>query len=203
VVPTTNATNTPSFQIVAFSLIVNTTMPLQRRQEREYLKNLNNFLDQSEFYFSLDYDITRRVQHIVSMTAAERAQPLWQRVDDRFFWNKHISRSFIEAKVTLPPQLTLTWLGLAFMSYCFYFCLSIYRLQLDEWILPVMDGFIHVEVCEVGGLIFDYILMSRRSCFRTGIHPREISSIPPAHADNGPLTLIDCINRCSISDARR
>jgi hypothetical protein len=77
-------------------------MPLQRRQEREYLKNLNNFLDQSEFYFSLDYDITRRVQHIVSMTAAERAQPLWQRVDDRFFWNKHISRSFIEAKVTLP-----------------------------------------------------------------------------------------------------
>lgn len=110
-VPTTNSTNTPSFQIVAFSLIVNTTMPLQRRQEREYLKNLNNFLDQSEFYFSLDYDITRRVQHIVSMTAAERAQPLWQRVDDRFFWNKHISRSFIEAKVAapgLPPQLTLT-----------------------------------------------------------------------------------------------
>jgi hypothetical protein len=88
--------------------------------------------------------------------------------------------------------------GLAFMSYCFY----LYRVQLDEWILPVMDGFIHVEVCEVGGLIFDYILMSRRSCFRTGI-TLEISSIQPAHADNGPLTLIDCINRCPISDARR
>ena len=83
------------------------------------------------------------------------------------------------------------------MSYCFY------RVQLDEWILPVMDGFIHVEVCEVGGLIFDYILMSRRSCFRTGIHTREISSIPLVDADNGPLRLIDCINRCSVSDARR
>lgn len=125
----------------------------ERRQEREYLKNLNNFLDQSEFYFSLDYDITRRVQHIVSMTAAERAQPLWQRVDDRFFWNKHISRSFIEAK-------------------------------LDEWILPVMDGFIHVEVCEVGGLIFDYILMSRRSCFRTGARYQTRGADPQGRVAN-------------------
>jgi hypothetical protein len=88
-----------AFPFLCFVLIAVFVLNVQRRQEREYLKILNNFLDQSEFYFCFDYDITRRVQHITRMTAEEKSQPLWQRVDERFFWNKHISRSFIEANV--------------------------------------------------------------------------------------------------------
>eukprot|EP01114_Cavostelium_apophysatum_P012537 TRINITY_DN2828_c0_g1_i1.p1 TRINITY_DN2828_c0_g1~~TRINITY_DN2828_c0_g1_i1.p1 ORF type:complete len:1101 (-),score=229.55 TRINITY_DN2828_c0_g1_i1:34-3336(-) len=39
---------------------------------------------------------------------------------------------------------------------------------LDEWIIPVMDGFIKITNEEISGHKFTYSLLSRRSCDRTG-----------------------------------
>jgi len=119
------------------------------------------------------------------MTPEQRKLPLWQRVDERFFWNRHLSQKFIEHQVMR-----------------FDFCLALKSARrcrqpnqptnqpkLDEWILPVMDGFIHVQVCEVGGQLFDYILISRRSCFRTGtIYLHATAQLLSAFADLNHLS---------------
>lgn len=47
--------------------------------------------------------------------------------------------------------------------------------EINDWFLAVMDGFIYIEHMEIPNIIdprnstrFDYILISRRDCSRTG-----------------------------------
>jgi len=65
----------------------------QRKAERNYLKVLTKSLEDSEFYFSYDYDITRRAQD--NLLNPKTDVPLWQRVDGRFFWNKYVSNQVL------------------------------------------------------------------------------------------------------------
>ncbi|RUS18439.1 hypothetical protein BC937DRAFT_88776 [Endogone sp. FLAS-F59071] len=43
------------------------------------------------------------------------------------------------------------------------------RLELHEWILPVSQGSLQIETCEIEGYTFDFILISRRSRERAGL----------------------------------
>jgi hypothetical protein len=43
------------------------------------------------------------------------------------------------------------------------------RLQLSKFILPVVHGFIEIHNCSINKKSFDFILISRRSCYRAGI----------------------------------
>ncbi|XP_066094716.1 phosphatidylinositide phosphatase SAC2 isoform X2 [Saccopteryx bilineata] len=85
---------------------------LERRLLEELLKM---FMDSESFYYSLSYDLTNSVQR---QSAAEKdPRPLWQKVDDRFFWNKYMIQD-------------LTEIGTR---------------DVDFWIIPIIQGFVQIE----------------------------------------------------------
>ena len=40
--------------------------------------------------------------------------------------------------------------------------------EISDWFLAVIDGYIHIEHCSIHNIEFDYLLISRRDCSRTG-----------------------------------
>ncbi|XP_053245012.1 phosphatidylinositide phosphatase SAC2 isoform X2 [Podarcis raffonei] len=73
------------------------------------------FMDSDSFYYSLTYNLTNSVQR---QSACEKANlPLWKKVDDRFFWNKHMLEDLI----------------------------NIGKSEVDFWIIPVIQGFVQIE----------------------------------------------------------
>nr|XP_020763541.1 phosphatidylinositide phosphatase SAC2 isoform X2 [Odocoileus virginianus texanus] len=85
---------------------------LERRLLEELLKM---FMDSESFYYSLTYDLTNSVQR---QSAGEKdPRPLWQKVDDRFFWNKYMIQD-------------LTEIGTR---------------DVDFWIIPIIQGFVQIE----------------------------------------------------------
>ncbi|UYV81438.1 INPP5F [Cordylochernes scorpioides] len=125
------------------------------RVEREFLRMFN---DTSSFYYSLTGDITTSLQRQHKHPC--KNVPLWRRVDDRFFWNKHMLSDLIECEDPLA----------------------------DHWILPIIQGFVQIEHCVLDASIMDLsptdssitsfsslpdkeytmMLVSRRSRFRAG-----------------------------------
>uniref|UniRef100_A0A8C0V7H0 Inositol polyphosphate-5-phosphatase F n=1 Tax=Cyanistes caeruleus TaxID=156563 RepID=A0A8C0V7H0_CYACU len=87
----------------------------KERLEKRLLEELfKMFMDSDSFYYSLSYDLTNSVQR---QSACEKTNlPLWRKVDDRFFWNKHM----IEC---LPPP----------------------NAEVDFWIIPIIQGFVQIE----------------------------------------------------------
>ncbi|XP_018431365.1 PREDICTED: phosphatidylinositide phosphatase SAC2-like, partial [Nanorana parkeri] len=88
----------------------------KEKLERRLLEELfKMFMDSDSFYYSRTYDLTNTVQR---QSASEKSGlPLWQRVDERFFWNRHMLRDLID----LQDQ------------------------QGEFWILPVIQGFVQIE----------------------------------------------------------
>eukprot|EP00073_Rattus_norvegicus_P034121 XP_008758186.1 PREDICTED: phosphatidylinositide phosphatase SAC2-like [Rattus norvegicus] len=68
---------------------------LERRLLEELLKM---FMDSESFYYSLTYDLTNSVQR--QSTGEKDGRPLWQKVDDRFFWNKYMIQDLSEIGVS-------------------------------------------------------------------------------------------------------
>ncbi|OCT71319.1 phosphatidylinositide phosphatase SAC2 [Xenopus laevis] len=88
----------------------------KEKLERRLLEELfKMFMDSDSFYYSWTYDLTCSVQRQSSREKNEL--PLWQTVDDRFFWNKHMIQDLINLK---DPQGSL-------------------------WILPIIQGFVQIE----------------------------------------------------------
>nr|XP_020642162.1 phosphatidylinositide phosphatase SAC2 isoform X2 [Pogona vitticeps] len=72
-------------------------------------------MDSDSFYYSLTYDLTNSVQR---QSACEKTTlPLWKKVDDRFFWNKHMIEDLI----------------------------NICKSEVDFWIIPIIQGFVQIE----------------------------------------------------------
>ncbi|KAJ6669022.1 hypothetical protein lerEdw1_007831 [Lerista edwardsae] len=88
----------------------------KERLERRLLEELfKMFMDSDSFYYSLTYDLTNSVQR---QSACEKTGlPLWKKVDDRFFWNKHMIEDLI----------------------------NIGNPEVDFWIIPVIQGFVQIE----------------------------------------------------------
>ncbi|XP_062352535.1 phosphatidylinositide phosphatase SAC2 isoform X1 [Cinclus cinclus] len=88
----------------------------KERLEKRLLEELfKMFMDSDSFYYSLSYDLTNSVQR---QSACEKTNlPLWRKVDDRFFWNKHMIEDLI----------------------------SIDSAEVDFWIIPIIQGFVQVE----------------------------------------------------------
>ncbi|XP_041065823.1 phosphatidylinositide phosphatase SAC2 isoform X1 [Carcharodon carcharias] len=88
----------------------------KERLERRLLEELiKMFVDSDSFYFSLTYDLTNSVQRLSA--SEKKGESIWQRVDDRFFWNKHMIDDLI--KVNDPNA--------------------------DFWIVPIIQGFVQIE----------------------------------------------------------
>ncbi|XP_072565473.1 phosphatidylinositide phosphatase SAC2 isoform X2 [Paramormyrops kingsleyae] len=87
---------------------------LEKRLLDEFFKI---FMDSDSFFYSMTYDLTNAVQRQGGVGKPEVPPPLWQRVDDRFFWNKHMIQEVIDLQVP----------------------------QVDFWVTPIIQGFVQVE----------------------------------------------------------
>ncbi|CAL1673573.1 unnamed protein product [Lasius platythorax] len=123
----------------------------KERFEKRILEELNKiFTETDSFFFCQTGDITNSLQRqcIAESQQCNQNKPLWQRVDDRFFWNKHMLQDII----------------------------NLDKDKANCWILPIIQGYVQIEKCivEVGfdeqpqQEIFNLAIISRRSRFRAG-----------------------------------
>ncbi|XP_046476213.1 phosphatidylinositide phosphatase SAC2 isoform X1 [Neodiprion pinetum] len=122
--------------------------------EKRILDELSKiFMETDSFFFCRTGDITNTLQRQSAQRelgkgSCDRSKPLWQRVDDRFFWNKHMLQDIINLNSE----------------------------KADCWILPIIQGYVQIEQCKVEiGYdcqqqfeIFNLAIISRRSRFRAG-----------------------------------
>ncbi|KAG8435805.1 hypothetical protein GDO86_013664 [Hymenochirus boettgeri] len=88
----------------------------KERLERRLLEELfKMFMDSDSFYYSWTYDLTNTVQRQSSRDKNDLA--LWQTVDDRYFWNKHMVQDLLNIKDSKG----------------------------SFWILPIIQGFVQIE----------------------------------------------------------
>ncbi|XP_073540702.1 phosphatidylinositide phosphatase SAC2 isoform X2 [Phyllobates terribilis] len=73
------------------------------------------FMDSDSFYYSWTYNLTNSVQR--QSTTEVLDQPLWRRVDERFFWNRQMLQDLMELEEDHGRS----------------------------WILPIIQGFVQIE----------------------------------------------------------
>lgn len=116
--------------------------------EKKLLGLVKESLYSGPLYFSYEYDLTSSMQHQIQQSAGAAAgaavPPMWQRADERFFWNRHLQERFIAHARAHPGA------------------------SLDAFIMPVMFGFIEVKLASVNGRSFVLGLVARRSRHRAG-----------------------------------
>ncbi|XP_059803799.1 phosphatidylinositide phosphatase SAC2 [Hypanus sabinus] len=122
----TQSPDDTKFLLKTFSQIkCNVAVPIKKkakenkekeRLERRLLEELiKMFVDSDSFYYSQSYDLTNSIQR---QSASEKKEAsLWQRVDDRFFWNKYMMDDLIQLN---DPKV-------------------------DFWIVPIIQGFVQIE----------------------------------------------------------
>ncbi|KAK5113633.1 hypothetical protein LTR62_003260 [Meristemomyces frigidus] len=129
-------------------------MPMRERQitdadEQMYLTYLKAQIKTSPMYFSYSFDVTNSFQRQAQLDAN---QPLWQRADDRFFWNRFLCTSLIDFR---EGKSSRRFSGSAQPS-------------VDAYILPVMFGMMSITNTSIKGNAMTFTLISRRSRHRAG-----------------------------------
>ncbi|CCX32512.1 SacI homology domain-containing protein [Pyronema domesticum] len=119
-------------------------LPMQERElhdpdEDTYLALLRAHLRTAPMYFSYSFDLTNTFQR---QTSANTALPLWQRADERFFWNRYIQSDLIDIRTTNP--------------------------QVDPYILPVVFGFLKISTTNLNNTPLTFVLITRKSRHRAG-----------------------------------
>ena len=129
-------------------------LPLRERQvhdpdEDTYLTYLKTLLKNGPMYFSYTFDLTNSFQR---QNEINPSVPMWERADDRFYWNKFINASMIDfrsgkasGRITSGAQPAI-----------------------DPYILPVMYGMLRITNTSIKGNGLTFILITRRSRHRTG-----------------------------------
>lgn len=83
------------------------------------------FTDSDSFYYSETFDLTTSLQRQHSEGyQSNKHLPLWQQVDPRFFWNRHMVDELIQAD--RDPELEKLY---------------------SHWIIPVIQGYVQIENC--------------------------------------------------------
>ncbi|USW48008.1 Putative SAC domain-containing protein [Septoria linicola] len=137
-----------------YKVVATEFLPLRERQvhdpdEDTYLAYLKTLLKNGPMYFSYSFDLTNSFQR---QATSDANKPLWERADDRFFWNRFISSSLINlrlgksaGRLSSGPQPAV-----------------------DPYILPVMYGMMRITNTSIKGNALTFVLITRRSRFRTG-----------------------------------
>ncbi|KAJ4392518.1 Phosphoinositide phosphatase sac1 [Neurospora sp. IMI 360204] len=127
-------------------------LPLRERQihdpdEDKFLNLLKGFIKSGPMYFSYSLDITntnqRQAQH-------DLATPLWQRADDRFFWNRFLQSDLINFRTKGGRGSPAPQPGI------------------DPYILPVIFGMFEIHPTTFKGTPITIALITRRSRHRAG-----------------------------------
>ncbi|KAG4303873.1 hypothetical protein PORY_002727 [Pneumocystis oryctolagi] len=110
--------------------------------EIQYIELIKKHLKSGSFYFSYTLDITNTVQRQIALNINSKI-PIWKGADDRFFWNKFIQSDLIDLTETFHSDI-------------------------DNYILPLVYGFVKITHIVVKGYFLVITLISRRSKFRAG-----------------------------------
>lgn len=90
-------------------------------------------------YFSYTFDLTSSFQR---QSSVNLSLPLWQRADDRFFWNRYVQSDLIDLRSSNPA--------------------------VDPYILPTFFGFLSISASAIKSTPCTFILLTRRSRHRAG-----------------------------------
>lgn len=142
------------FDVIPYRKTVLTLTEAQAQDNRMFLTMINSVLNTDGFYFCTDYDLTHTQQRLANTSPDFQEMSLLERADQRFVWNGNLLRDIIG-----QPEL-------------------------HKFAFPVIHGFVVMKPCSINGKIFEWILISRRSCFRAGVryYVRGIDS--EGHAAN-------------------
>uniref|UniRef100_H9GL71 Phosphatidylinositol-3-phosphatase SAC1 n=1 Tax=Anolis carolinensis TaxID=28377 RepID=H9GL71_ANOCA len=142
------------FDILSYKKTILHLTDIQLQDNKIFLAMISHVLSVDGFYFSTTYDLTHTLQRLANTSPEFQEMSLLERADPRFVWNGHLLREFAS-----QPEL-------------------------HRFAIPVMHGFIVMHSCSINGKYFDWILISRRSCFRAGVryYVRGIDS--EGHAAN-------------------
>ena len=121
--------------------------PLHDHDEDTYLNLLKLFIVSGPMYFSYSFDLTNSFQRQAQI---DQSQPLWQRADDRFFWNKFIQSDLIDFRTSGSRQQHGQ------------------QPAVDPYILPVMFGMMEIVQTAINGTPLTMALITRRSRHRAG-----------------------------------
>ncbi|XP_042563012.1 phosphatidylinositol-3-phosphatase SAC1-A [Clupea harengus] len=142
------------FDVIPYKKTILHLTETQTQDNRMFLSMINSVLNTDGFYFCTDYDLTHTQQRLANTSPDFQEMSLLERADQRFVWNGNLLRDIIG-----QPEL-------------------------HKFAFPVIHGFVVMKPCSINGKIFEWILISRRSCFRAGVryYVRGIDS--EGHAAN-------------------
>ncbi|XP_030580552.1 phosphatidylinositol-3-phosphatase SAC1-B [Archocentrus centrarchus] len=142
------------FDIISYKKTVLHLTDNQMQDNKTFLSMISNVLHTDGFYFATDYDLTHTLQRLANTSPEFQEMSLLERADQRFVWNGHLLREF-----TAQPELHM-------------------------FVYPVVHGFITMNSSCINGKVFEWSVISRRSCFRAGVryYVRGIDS--EGHAAN-------------------
>jgi len=100
------ATNT---KLIPFRVEDNLSVKLE--DELRYRKMIESVLAIDGFYFAYTYDLTHSMQRIHELAPDQKSNPLWTRVDSRFWWNKALVQDLVNAKLH-------AWILPVMMGFC-------------------------------------------------------------------------------------
>jgi len=137
-----------------YKIVSTEFLPLRERQihdpdEDTSLKYLQTLLKNGPMYFSYSFDLTNSFQR---QAQSNDREPLWQRADDRFFWNRFISSTLIDFRGGKTQGKVSSGANPA----------------VDPYILPVMYGMMSITNTSIKGNAMSFVLITRRSRHRTG-----------------------------------
>ncbi|KAK0946998.1 Phosphoinositide phosphatase sac1 [Friedmanniomyces endolithicus] len=137
-----------------YKVISTEFMPLRERQltdpdEQTYLTYLKTSIKSGPMYFSYSFDLTNSYQR---QAQCDPNRPLWQRADDRFFWNRFVCSSLIDFREGKASGRMSAGLQPA----------------VDAYILPVMYGMMNITATSMKGNALSFVLITRRSRYRAG-----------------------------------
>ncbi|XP_028818986.1 phosphatidylinositide phosphatase SAC1-A isoform X2 [Denticeps clupeoides] len=142
------------FDVVSYKKTLLHLTENQVQDNKTFLSMINGVLSTDGFYFCTDYDLSHTQQRLANTSPDFQEMSLLERADQRFVWNGNLLRDIIA-----QPEL-------------------------HKFAFPVIHGFIVMKPCRINAKIFEWILISRRSCFRAGVryYVRGIDS--EGHAAN-------------------
>ncbi|CAM9711482.1 phosphatidylinositol-3-phosphatase SAC1 [Lethenteron reissneri] len=127
------------FDILSYQKTILHLTDLQAQDNKTLLMMLRGVLHTESFFFSCTFDLTHSLQRLANTSPDFHEMSLCERADQRFVWNGHLLRELL----TVP--------------------------ELHRFAVPLIHGFLSVKACVVNGKVFDWILISRRSCYRAGV----------------------------------
>ncbi|KAK6070413.1 hypothetical protein SCUP515_08436 [Seiridium cupressi] len=137
---------------MVYKVISTEFLPMRERQIRDpdedmFLALLKVHVMPGPMYFSYSLDLTNSFQRQASM---DSSAPLWQRADDRFYWNRFVSTDLIDfrkrgSRSQPGPQAAA-----------------------DPFILPVIWGTLEIRPTSLKGTPFTLGLITRKARYRAG-----------------------------------